>query len=267
MHRDIVIVAGSTLDRLAKRVRELAGEASQLRIRKSSELPLRDMTAWSALRAAQAWIAEREPPRNAWEGERVRRTALQIGYRRPVIEGRHRGLVRPLMTVNTVTHDVAVFEEGILERSIASIAGTLLHEATHIVTREVFCERYGFTADEAFILCDLNDDEVWKTVFTGEALAFWNEACWLLSGSPDDIGEGGRDEAMILAARMLARPNSGTRPFAEALAVYADRSLDSEGFGIDMPLIHLSGPKAGTLIDVSDLAPSILRPLLAALPE
>jgi hypothetical protein len=263
VNTQILIVSGE-LQRMADGVRKLAREAAEMRCKPSHNLPLRDMSAWSALRAAQAWIAKREPPSMAWEGERVRRTALQIGYRRPVMEGRHRGLMRPLMTVDKISHEVAVFEEGIVERSIPSIAATLLHEATHIVTREVFCERYGFTPDEAFVVCDINDSEAWKTVFTSEGLAFWNEACWLFTGSPENIGEGGRDEMMVLAARMLARPEQGTCAFAEALASYADRRADFDSSGIDFPLVRLHGPQAGSLIDTADLAPSILQPLIEA---
>ncbi len=257
------IMVEDKLQALKKLIRELAVSATEQRERSSYKLPLRDMSAWSTLRAAQAWIAEREPPRIAWQGERIRRTALQIGYRRPVIEGQHRGLTRPLMAVGKLTQEVAVFEEGIVDRPIPSIAATLIHEATHIVTREIFCERYGYTQDEAFIVCDVNDREVWKTVFTAEALAFWNEGCWMVVGSPEDIGEGGRDRMLKVVAHALMRPAEGTRDLAYALASYTDRGVRRTG--LDIPLMHLDGPYAGQLIDVCDLAPSILNPLLDAL--
>lgn len=260
---DWSITDENRLETLKKLIRELATEAGEQRARSSYRLPLRDMSAWSTLRAAQAWIAEREPPRTAWQGERIRRTALQIGYRRPVIEGQHKGLLRPIMGIDKLTQEVAVFAEGIVDRSIPLIAATLIHEATHIVTREIFCERYGYTQDEAFIVCDRNDREVWKTVFTAEALAFWNEGCWMVVGSPQDIGQGGRDCMIQIVAHALMRPADGTRDLAYALACYTETGMRRTG--LDIPLVHLDGPYAGQLIDVCDLAPSLLNPLLDAL--
>lgn len=256
------ILFGQDLERYVARVKEIARHVGDLRHQKSHQLPLRDMSAWAALRKAQEWIAGREAPRRAWQGERVRRVALQIGYARPVMEGSHVGLVRPIMTFNQFTQDVAVFPEGIVGHRIPPIASALLHEATHHVTREIFCERFNTTPDEALVMCDLNAREAPRTVFTAEALAFWNEASWMLAGSPEDVGEGGRDEMVIRAAHAISRPHEGMDEFAAALMYYTHVSLHHQSFDLGMPLVHLSGNQAGLPIVVTDLAPTILEPLV-----
>lgn len=253
---------GNELERYIRRVREAAGEARDLRYRTSNEAHLRDMSAWTALRAAQAWIAKNPPPRQAWQGERVRRAALEMGYARPVMEGRHVGLIRPCMTFNQLTHDVTVFPDGIIGRRIPPIASSLLHEATHAVHREAFCERFELASDEAFILCDVNVDESPTTVFTAEALAFWNEACWMITGSPEDVGECGQDEMLIRAANAVTRPSEATEEFASALTTYTEAARSGQRSPLKLPVLHLRGPRAGLPIVASDLAPSILEPLL-----
>ena len=256
------ILFGQDLDMYIQRVKFLDGKAKEARGKWLDELPLRDMSAWTALRAAQAWIAKQEPPRCAWQGDRVRRAALEIGYRRPVMEGEHVGLMRTRMSFNQLSYDVAVFPDGILGRRIPQIAVTLLHEATHLVTRELFCERFDVTSDEAFVICDLNMREARRTCFLAEALAFWNEASWVLTKSPEDVGEGGSDELMIVATDFIRRPDDAVDDFAEGLAQYARRSLSDFTTGISLPVVYPNGSRAGLPINVSDLAPRILKPLL-----
>lgn len=253
---------GRDLERHVERVKEVAREAAELRHRKFHQLPLRDMSAWTALRAAQQWIAGHEAPRRAWQAERVRRVALQIGYARPVMEGSHVGLVRPSMSFNQLTHEVAVFPEGIVSRRVPPIASSLLHEATHHVTREIFCERFNVSSDEAFVMCDLNAREAPRTVFTAEALAFWNQACWMLAGSPEDVGECGHHEMVIHATHAINRPHEAMGDFAAALMHYTHVALHGRSLDLDMPFVHLSGSRAGLPIVVTDLAPTILEPLV-----
>lgn len=249
-------------------VRRLADQAAELRQGRIKELPLRDMMAWGALRAAQDWIARHGVPIMAWEGERVRRTALQIGYARPVAEGKHIGLMRPRMSFNHITQEVAVYPAGIIDRRIPPIASTLIHEATHAVTRERFCERFGFTQDEAFVLCDLNDRERPRDVFTAEALAFWNQACWMVAYSPYDVGEGGRHEMVLRATHATTRSRDAILEFAEALEGYAAHALSEfRHTGFEAPLVWHYGTGAGYPIRVSDLAPAILEPLFEVLSE
>lgn len=257
------ILVGKDLEEHIEYVRALAGEVRDIREAASSGMFLRDMSAWTELRRAQAWVAEQEPPRCAWQGERVRRTVLQFGYGRPVMEGRHIGLLRPAMTMNNLTYEVAVFPEGITDHSMAYIAAALIHEATHIVTRELFCERMRCSTEEALVICDLNDKARYDSMFTGEALAFWNQVSWLFVRSHETLES---EEAYWMfkdVVQMINRPDAAVM-FAQSLDLYTARSLQhAPEADVSLPFIHLYDACAGLPIALGDLlAPSILNPLL-----
>lgn len=247
-----------------EKVRSLAAGVRSARLQPPARLPLREMGAWTTLRAAQAWIAARPPPCRAWEGERVRRVALEIGYRRPVMEGAHVGFDRPVMCVDMVTSDVAVFPEELEGRSLPFVAGGLIHEATHIVHAQVYGERFGLSSEEVFVLSMLNDEERARSVFATEGLAHWNQAAWLLGHASLDLERRIQGSVVVEAARAVRR-EAALDEFAPHLVGYTTAVLRGRpDSGVRLPLVWMSGRCAGAPMVPSDLAPSILEPLFQA---
>lgn len=166
------------------------------------------------------------------------------------------------MVFDQLTYDVAVFPEGIADRSVQAIASSLIHEATHQVRRWIFCERFGVSPDEAFVMCDLNDRERARTALTAETIAFLNQAHWMLAHAPEEVAEGGRHEMVLFAANAIRRPHEGMNDFVDALKDYTVISLNRvRPRGLNIPLVRLYGSQAGLPIVVTDLAPSILEPV------
>jgi hypothetical protein len=195
----------------------------------------------------------------------VRRTALQLGYGRSVTDGSYSSLADSIMAYETSTHEVVVLPKQVAKLTVPMAASVLLHESTHLVYREILCERTGFTLDETFVLCNRNEAEQYRTSFTTEALAFWNQTSWLLASSQEDLLNHEQREMLRYAAQMITRSSTGTTNFAEALHRYTISSIeDSQPSSVDLPLVYLDGHRAGSPVVVSDLAPNILEPLLAA---
>jgi len=207
----------------------------------------------------------------SWKWQDVKRVVAAFGDSVPIVAPS--GWVGEktifLMGYDELT-DRLMVSPRIMDEDLEFVASVLVHEATHAVVSKAEEERTGLTADELTRIMAMCSDYAWIANFSGELLAFKNQARWFLSRdmAPVYIVKAGS----LAAAIMFEANGSGMdAPHARWLEAYLEEYPEAPTFNGEpfrcSPVIVVRGPRRGQIYVPSDVAPELIVPVLDELPD